>query len=530
MYSVSSESSELDFSVGLSNGFFWWVVSFVVMKFENGFRVEVCSNDPGFAGAWFEGVIVSHDGLAYKVKYDKFVTDEGQPLVEGMDYSQIRPAPPDKNIKNWSAGDAVEAYDSDCWWRGVVSRVLPGKHYCICFPDSSTEKSYHYSKLRSRQEWQKGKWSIPLQTSYQSPQSCSGHTDGLHLLARASFYQYAKAFTSGGYWVKTNWKSLCIFAVKARVQNIARGKHSIVACSKETSLPSFPEEIHSDAQSQNQCCKVERNVNSKPVMNLPQRNLLKTSSNISEGCNKQRELGAEARGSQSGSRELSKPSNVKQAMGDSGRCKSLISENALEEILPPIQGTNPLLPDHRASKRGQRRDIIDEGFPDEESYKDKRFRCSELAEAIEQIKIEVPKKFGNAVEPHAQGILFSDSGMDIDGKECSVSTTGSCTALALASRDKDANVEVTIGKNDYVIKYSSTYGKNQKNNEIDSAEERKLTTHKLELHAYRSVLQAFHAHGSLSWEREVLLTNLRLELHITCDEHTFELEQLASQL
>ncbi|KAG6478348.1 uncharacterized protein LOC122021262 [Zingiber officinale] len=52
--------------------------------------------------------------------------------------------------------------------------------------------------------------------------------------------------------------------------------------------------------------------------------------------------------------------------------------------------------------------------------------------------------------------------------------------------------------------------------------------HELELHAYRSTVQAFHASGPLSWEQESLLTNLRLSLNISNEEHLLHLRHLLS--
>ncbi|KAE9609694.1 putative ENT domain, Agenet-like domain, Agenet domain, plant type [Lupinus albus] len=52
--------------------------------------------------------------------------------------------------------------------------------------------------------------------------------------------------------------------------------------------------------------------------------------------------------------------------------------------------------------------------------------------------------------------------------------------------------------------------------------------HKIELHAYRCTIEALHASGPLSWEQEVLMTNLRLSLHISNDEHLMELRNLIS--
>ncbi|GER45138.1 plant Tudor-like RNA-binding protein [Striga asiatica] len=50
----------------------------------------------------------------------------------------------------------------------------------------------------------------------------------------------------------------------------------------------------------------------------------------------------------------------------------------------------------------------------------------------------------------------------------------------------------------------------------------------LELQAYRSTLGALYASGPLSWEQEAMLTNLRIVLHISNDEHLKELKQLIS--
>ncbi|XVE98275.1 hypothetical protein REPUB_Repub03eG0091600 [Reevesia pubescens] len=52
--------------------------------------------------------------------------------------------------------------------------------------------------------------------------------------------------------------------------------------------------------------------------------------------------------------------------------------------------------------------------------------------------------------------------------------------------------------------------------------------HKIELHAYRCTMEALHASGPLSWEQEALVTNLRLSLHISNDEHLMELRNLIS--
>ncbi|KAG8075382.1 hypothetical protein GUJ93_ZPchr0006g44091 [Zizania palustris] len=56
----------------------------------------------------------------------------------------------------------------------------------------------------------------------------------------------------------------------------------------------------------------------------------------------------------------------------------------------------------------------------------------------------------------------------------------------------------------------------------------KEETHLLELNAYRATILALYICGSISWEQEALLTNLRLTLNISTDEHIAELRNLVS--
>ncbi|XVF32488.1 hypothetical protein REPUB_Repub17cG0087100 [Reevesia pubescens] len=52
--------------------------------------------------------------------------------------------------------------------------------------------------------------------------------------------------------------------------------------------------------------------------------------------------------------------------------------------------------------------------------------------------------------------------------------------------------------------------------------------HDLELRAYKSTVEALYASGPLSWEQESLLTNLRLSLNISDEEHLLQLRHLLS--
>ncbi|GLJ17532.1 hypothetical protein SUGI_0304870 [Cryptomeria japonica] len=129
------------------------------MDFNNGMKVEVCTNEEGYRGAWFEGTVVFNEGGGiYKVQHEKFENERKEPLVEDFHFTQIRPRPPKMNIKNWKVNDPVEIYDKHCWWRGVVSELLPDCYYSVHFPEYG-EKVYCRSAMRVKQEWHNGKWS-----------------------------------------------------------------------------------------------------------------------------------------------------------------------------------------------------------------------------------------------------------------------------------------------------------------------------------------------------------------------------------
>lgn len=64
--------------------------------------------------------------------------------------------------------------------------------------------------------------------------------------------------------------------------------------------------------------------------------------------------------------------------------------------------------------------------------------------------------------------------------------------------------------------------------EDEDEEEAAAGVHGLELEAYRSTMRALYASGPLTWEQEALLTNLRLSLNISNEEHLLQLRHLLS--
>ncbi|KAM0037150.1 putative ENT domain, Agenet-like domain, Agenet domain, plant type, ENT domain-like superfamily [Helianthus debilis subsp. tardiflorus] len=75
------------------------------------------------------------------------------------------------------------------------------------------------------------------------------------------------------------------------------------------------------------------------------------------------------------------------------------------------------------------------------------------------------------------------------------------------------------------------YDEESRSQETDESGDNKAVAdeiHRLELHAYRYTMVALHASGPLNWEKETMVTNLRISLHISNDEHLIMLKNLLS--
>ncbi|XP_052210055.1 uncharacterized protein LOC127813230 [Diospyros lotus] len=116
-----------------------------------------------------------------------------------------------------------------------------------------------------------------------------------------------------------------------------------------------------------------------------------------------------------------------------------------------------------------------------------------------------------------------------DSDECSV---GSCSVTSKGPDKFPTSHFVAVHPqvtDTFSSDAESFYGSgNQENCHFPPEEELAENIHRLELHAYRRTLEAFYASGPLSWEQEALLTNLRIMLHISNDEHLTELRNLIS--
>ncbi|VVA10689.1 PREDICTED: Plant Tudor RNA-binding [Prunus dulcis] len=185
----------------------------------------------------------------------------------------------------------------------------------------------------------------------------------------------------------------------------------------------------------------------------------------------------------------------------------------------------------------------------------KRLRVisANLCTFSEQVDVALPRHMQGGKEIHAslnnRTTVFSD--VDMERRKPS-GDVGCFFAVNLRLNDADSVTcsvgSCSIGSNDSYkspppVSASSTedfddqlsdaesicqLGYEEGNSLLPAKEELAAEIHRLELHAYRCTIGALHASGPLSWEQEELVTNLRLSLHISNDEHLMELRNLVS--
>ncbi|XP_068648978.1 uncharacterized protein [Aristolochia californica] len=122
------------------------------------------------------------------------------------------------------------------------------------------------------------------------------------------------------------------------------------------------------------------------------------------------------------------------------------------------------------------------------------------------------------------GCFFPRSLEPIDDAEASTCSIASCSSSTRDNPYKLSCLYITgpnqaSGSGGWVDQRESSPSEN---------DELAAEIHKLELHAYRSTMEALYASGPLSWEQEEMMTNLRLSLNISNDEHLLELRHLVS--
>jgi len=115
---------------------------------------------------------------------------------------------------------------------------------------------------------------------------------------------------------------------------------------------------------------------------------------------------------------------------------------------------------------------------------------------------------------------------EAESSHCSVASSSSSYMSndILCSNQKRSTRPVVYSSFDDAM--SSCECPNRRQDKSLTEEKGAAKVHKLELRAYRSAMRALYASGHITWEQETLLTNLRLSLHISNDEHLFELRCL----
>lgn len=123
----------------------------------------------------------------------------------------------------------------------------------------------------------------------------------------------------------------------------------------------------------------------------------------------------------------------------------------------------------------------------------------------------------------------SSEASDSDSDICSV---GSCSIISDSTSDLSSRLLAGCSKDADPLHSDaesfSCRGDEEEKMPLPLGEDVAARIHSLESHAYRCTLEALYASGPLSWEQEALLTNLRITLHITNDEHLMELRNLIS--
>ncbi|CAN1180456.1 Protein AGENET DOMAIN (AGD)-CONTAINING P1 [Linum perenne] len=149
-------------------------------KFKFSDEVEAYHKD-----GWWEGVITEEIGdgkfaVFFRSSKEQIVFEEKElrmqrewingkwnpPFGESeVDAWQIRPSPEEAIVEgSYKLMEEVDAYYNECWWVGVVVKVLSesGK-YLVFFRDTDEELEFKHGDLRPHCDWIGGKWIIPSQ-------------------------------------------------------------------------------------------------------------------------------------------------------------------------------------------------------------------------------------------------------------------------------------------------------------------------------------------------------------------------------
>ncbi|XP_031404254.1 protein AGENET DOMAIN (AGD)-CONTAINING P1-like [Punica granatum] len=144
-----------------------------------GDTVEIASNDDGFHGSWFTGIVVrllsapSSSGrrkaagkatLRYLIQFDTLFEDEAgtKRQTEVVDEYQMRPVPPSEPRRAFKLGEEVDAYYNDGWWEGSITEELGSGKFEVYFRASKESIQFKSERLRLHREWTNNAWFPPF--------------------------------------------------------------------------------------------------------------------------------------------------------------------------------------------------------------------------------------------------------------------------------------------------------------------------------------------------------------------------------
>ncbi|GER32497.1 plant Tudor-like RNA-binding protein [Striga asiatica] len=144
----------------------------------------------------------------------------------------------------------------------------------------------------------------------------------------------------------------------------------------------------------------------------------------------------------------------------------------------------------------------------------------------------ISNEFTERRKNHVLG-FSSFKGSDLNTSDIDACSVGSCSIVSNSFKNSYSHFLSTNGQEaeTLISDAESFYGSGSGRKIFLSHppdEDFEVSVRELELHAYRSTLRALHASGPLSWEQEAMLTNLRIMLRISNDEHLNELKHLIS--